>query len=131
MMDFSKEEYEEIEVKQYCSSNQKHPVRFHATIALNLNEKNIDFQLDMRCNYDKCNNIDIIGPLREVTDKYYSIQSMLKILGYKTNSKLEKTTMLTTSGTTTPKNNGQYVQGTKAMIYAALFTFMTCWIFLI
>jgi hypothetical protein len=124
---------------------------FQITNTLHLSDI-VGFEVSMRCEYDKCNSMDILDEAKLIADKEYNISSLFEALGYETeeaeqtsSTKLlissttqtqQSSSSSTTSahrndstttnpGTTTPKSTGQHVRSTNAMIYLALLIFMS------
>jgi hypothetical protein len=147
MVSFTQEEDdEESEWEQTCAVDQKNLFVFHAANIFHYFGI-VRLTLFVRCEYDKCNTMGILGTAMAILDKEYSTSSLLQELGYElgeveetsstkplmssstqaqsassssTTSLYRNNSTTTTRGASTPKSTGQNVQSTNAMIYLSL-----------
>jgi hypothetical protein len=150
----------EPRVSQFCADDDETElVGLHFKLDFDINFENINFELLFYCEYDQCNNENNINEVVTIFNEEYDKESVLKKFGYKsesggeepetTNSSTKssissssqqptnsvKSTTVTNPNinntiATTKTNNGLPIKSTNTIIYVALITFMSRFIFL-
>ncbi len=97
-----KENGKEPIIKQFCDKNFEYSAELSIIIHLNLTIKTRDIQYKFGCDYNKCNNEEVLMNLLNIVDKYHDISPMLEKFNFPTVPPVNRTRISSTVPSLSP-----------------------------